>query len=149
MQWYAPDGINGDREDTLLIIAIKNNDRKLVEWILTLNGLDSTRKNGKCMDALEVAKTLGREHLLLGAETVVAPNANDTVAEESAAKGAADGSAADGHHAGAVSHSLLPCPPPTYTAAVDEGSEVVRLGYAVNMLKVSLISNAGPQRGLE
>ncbi|CAM9971155.1 unnamed protein product, partial [Hapterophycus canaliculatus] len=69
LQWYAPDGVNGDKKDTLLMIAVKINNKKLIEWMLSLDGLDATKQNGKGLNAMAVAKALGREHLLLGMAT--------------------------------------------------------------------------------
>lgn len=127
MQWYAPDGIDGDKEDTLLIIAVKNNSPKLVEWILSLDGLDAVRKNGKGLDAMGVAMSLKREHLLLGMPTATG---KEEVATETAGK--CDGMAA-------LSPSAFPPPPGVAAAAAAAGDamvEVARLRHAVKMLRV-------------
>ncbi|CAN0599985.1 unnamed protein product, partial [Ectocarpus sp. 12 AP-2014] len=47
-------------------IAVKTNNAKLVEWMLTLDGLDTAKENGKGLNAMAVAKAIGRENLLLG-----------------------------------------------------------------------------------
>ncbi|CAN0366918.1 unnamed protein product, partial [Phaeothamnion confervicola] len=54
--WYAPDGVDGDKNDTLLHIAVKCNNRPLCQWLLTLERLDVTLKNGKGADVFQVAK---------------------------------------------------------------------------------------------
>lgn len=126
LQWYAPDGINGDKTDTLLIIAVKNNNAKLVEWLLGLDGLDTNRKNGKGLDAMAVAKALGREHLLLGIAAAGSPPA--AAAETPVAKGAVAVNPVDG---------ALPPPLPPGRDGGD-AAEIARLCNAVKMLKVGL-----------
>lgn len=121
LQWYAPDGVDGDKKDTLLIIAVKINNVKLVEWMLSLDGLDATKQNGKGLDAMAVAKALGREHLLLGMAASEAPSD----AAESRAK-----------RAGAASELGAPPPPPGKAAPDEAALEIARLANAVKMLKV-------------
>ncbi|CAM9152074.1 unnamed protein product [Discosporangium mesarthrocarpum] len=65
LHWYAPDGINGDKGDTLLMIAIKTNYRELAEWILTLDKVEVNVKNSKGLDVMSIAKDLGREDILV------------------------------------------------------------------------------------
>ena len=122
LQWYAPDGVDGDKKDTLLIIAVKINNVKLVEWMLTLDGLETTKQNGKGLNALAVAKAFGREHLLLGVDA-------------SEASSDATGSSVKGARAAAEQEAP---PPPPSKAAADEAAalEIVRLGNAIKMLKV-------------
>lgn len=113
--------MDGDKRDTLLIIAVKTNNVKLVEWMLSLDGLDTTKQNGKGLNAMAIAKALGREHLLLGVAASEAPSD----ATESNAKGAG----------AATGLGTLP-PPPVKAATDEEGLEVARLGNAIKMLKV-------------
>lgn len=124
LQWYAPDGVDGDKKDTLLIIAVKANNSKLVEWILTLDGLDTARQNGKGLNAMAVAKAIGREGLLLG---MAASDAAPSGAAASIATGAAG-----------TGTSLDPrAPPPPPSKASDEAAnENSRLVKAIKMLKV-------------
>lgn len=114
--------MDGDKKDTLLIIAVKINNVKLVEWMLSLDGLDTTKQNGKGLNAMAVAKALGREHLLLGMATSEAsPYATNSSAEGASAAAELGG----------------PPPPPGKAAAADEAAlEVARLGNAIKMLKV-------------
>ncbi|CAM9352090.1 unnamed protein product [Chrysoparadoxa australica] len=71
--WYAPDGVDGDKKDTLLHIAIKTNDEKLVTWLLSLDKIDITKENAKGVDPIHLAKALDREHLLAGLTTSPEP----------------------------------------------------------------------------
>lgn len=114
--------MDGDKKDTLLIIAVKINNVKLVEWMLTLDGLDTTKQNGKGLDAMAVAKALGREHLLLGTAASESPS-NSTGSIPKGASAAVDFGA--------------PPPPPGKPAADETALEVVRLGNAIKMLKVT------------
>lgn len=124
ISWYAPDGVDGDKKDTLLIIAVKINNAKLVEWMLSLDGLDTTKQNGKGLNAMAVAKALGRENLLLGMAASEAP----PDATESAVKGAST--------AAGLGAPPPPPPPPSNAAADQAGLEVARLNNAIKMLKV-------------
>lgn len=134
LQWYAPDGINGDKKDTLLIIAVKINNAKLVEWMLSLDGLDTSSKNGKGLDAMAVAKDLGREHLLLG----IAAAGSASAAAAAAAKVPAEkGAAAVDPVGGAL--PPLPSPPPTPGRDDGDTAEIARLCNAVKMLKVGFV----------
>lgn len=143
LQWYAPDGINGDKMDTLLIIAVKTNNEELTSLILGLDGVDATKKNGKGLDAMTVAKALGREHLLLEmatskSDTAMATSASDKVGPRAIHEVEAGAAAADGGDGGSAAMSLdaLVPPPPGTFAGGEAGLEVVQLGYAVEMLKV-------------
>lgn len=127
LQWYAPDGVNGDKKDTLLIIAVKTNNLKLVEWILSLDGLDTTKQNGKGLNAMAVAKAIGREDLLLGMLT-------------SAASPGASGSTATGAAGvGTSTDPGVPPPPPSQAAAEEAAKETSRLANAIKMLKVKRV----------
>eukprot|EP00904_Undaria_pinnatifida_P009575 jgi/Undpi1/5748/HiC_scaffold_2.g01022.m1 len=144
LQWYAPDGINGDKMDTLLIIAVKTNNEELTSLILGLDGVDATKKNGKGLDAMTVAKALGREHLLLEmatskSDTAMATSASDKVGPRAIHEVEAGAAAADGGDGGSAAMSLdaLVPPPPGTFAGGEAGLEVVQLGYAVEMLKAS------------
>ena len=117
--------MDGDRKDTLLIIAVKINNAKLVDWMLSLDGLDTTKQNGKGMNAMAVAKALGREHLLLGIASSHAPS--DTT--QSGGKGATGA-------ASAATGCDDPPPPPNKAADDEAGLEIARLGNALKMLKV-------------
>lgn len=119
LQWYAPDGIDGDKKDTLLIIAVKVNNSKLIEWVLGLDGLDPMKKNGKGMTAMAVAKALGRENLLLGIAETESGETETSSGVKSMAVGA--------------------LPPPPGTAVGGAELEIARLSQAVKMLKVTLI----------
>ena len=125
--------------DTLLIIAVKVDNAELASLILGLDGVDVTRKNGKGLDAMAVAKALGREHLLLGmATTSVSDAVEPSVKGRGAAAAAGDG---DGDGDGvATKLGALPPPPGTTAGEVAAGPEVAQLGYAVEMLKVMTIS---------
>ncbi|CAM9957162.1 unnamed protein product, partial [Laminaria digitata] len=139
LQWYAPDGINGDKMDTLLIIAVKIDNADLASLILGLDGVDATRKNGKGLDAMAVAKALGREHLLLGMTTASAAAAADAAGPRVKGGGlAASNGGGEGDDDVAMKIGALP-PPPGKAAgeAGAGGAEVVQLGYAVEMLKAS------------
>lgn len=119
--------------DTLLIIAVKIDNAELVNLILGLDGVDATRKNGKGLDAMAVAKALGREHLLLGISTTSAADA----VESSVKGGGAVAAARDGDGVGvAAKLGALPPPPGKAAGDVAAGAEIVQLGYAVEMLKV-------------
>lgn len=124
LQWYAPDGVNGEKKDTLLIIAVKTNNPKLVEWILSLDGLDTTKQNGKGLNAMAVAKAIGREDLLLG------------ISVPDAAPGAAS-SAATGATGASTSTNPSAPPPPPGKADDDAANENSRLANAIKMLKVN------------
>lgn len=119
--------MNGDKKDTLLMIAIKINNEKLVEWIMSLDGLDATKQNGKGLNAMAVAKAHEREHLLLGVST---PSSDTRSSEiKPGAQGAAD--------AATSANPVGPPPPPGKACATDDaGLEVVRLGNTIMMLKV-------------
>lgn len=130
LQWYAPDGVDGDRKDTLLIIAVKINNAKLVEWMLSLDGLDTTKQNGKGMNAMAVAKALGREHLLLGMSSPHAPSDATKPGVQGAAGATSAASAATGGDA--------PPLPPSKAAEDEAGLEIARLGNAIKMLKVTI-----------
>lgn len=122
LQWYAPDGVDGDKKDTLLMIAVKTNNVKLVEWMLTLDGLDTTKQNGKGLNAMAVAKAIGRENLLLGMAACDDGLSGGVDASEKSAASAADPNA--------------PPLPPDKAAADEAGMEVARLRAAMKMLKV-------------
>ncbi|CBJ28038.1 hypothetical protein Esi_0089_0099 [Ectocarpus siliculosus] len=123
LQWYAPDGVDGDKKDTLLIIAVKTNNVKLVEWMLTLDGLDTAKENGKGLNAMAVAKAIGRENLLLG-----------MAACDDGLPGGVDASAKSA--ASAADPNAPPLPPDK--AAADEATmEVARLRTAMKMLKAN------------
>ncbi|CAN0044285.1 unnamed protein product [Ectocarpus fasciculatus] len=115
LQWYAPDGVDGDKKDTLLMIAVKTNNAKLVEWMLTLDGLDTTKQNGKGLNAMAVAKAIGRENLLLG-----------MAACDDGLSGGVD-----------ASDPNAPPLPPDKAAADEAGKEVARLRAAMKMLKAN------------
>lgn len=125
--------------DTLLIIAVKIDNADLASLILGLDGVDATRKNGKGLDAMAVAKALGREHLLLGMTTASAAAAAADAAGPRVKGGgvAASNGGVEGDDDVAMKIGALP-PPPGKAAgeAGAGGAEVVQLGYAVEMLKV-------------
>lgn len=121
--------------DTLLIIAVKTDNAELTSLILGLDGVDATRKNGKGLDAMAVAKALGREHLLLGMATTSAADAVEPSVKGGGAAAAAGGGGGDGVGV-ATKLGALPPPPGKAAGEVAAGAEVVQLGYAVEMLKV-------------
>ena len=131
--------------DTLLIIAVKIDNAELVSLILGLDGVDATRKNGKGLDAMAVAKALGREHLLLG---ISATSAADAVEPSVKGGGAAAAAAArDGDNVDvAAKLAALPPPPGKAAGEVAAGAEIAQLGYAVEMLKV--IDDLIPSNGI-
>ncbi len=129
LQWYAPDGVDGDKKDTLLIIAVKINNVKLVEWMLSLDGLDTTKQNGKGLNAMAIAKALGREHLLLG---MAAPHALQL---SDATKPGVQGAAGA---ASAATGGDAPPPPPSKAPDDEAGLEIARLSNALKMLKVTM-----------
>ncbi|CAM9164858.1 unnamed protein product [Scytosiphon promiscuus] len=130
LQWYAPDGVNGDKKDTLLMIAIKINNKRLVEWMLSLDGLDATKQNGKGLNAMAVAKALEREHLLLGIAT-------SSDVPSSGAGPSAQGAAGVAGAAAPSNPAALPPPPGKDCAAPDARLEAVRLCNTMRMLKDS------------
>lgn len=127
LQWYAPDGVNGEKKDTLLIIAVKTNNAKLVEWILSLDALDTTKQNGKGLNAMAVAKAIGREDLLLG-----------MAVSDAAPSGAASSIAAGAAGSGTSADPGAPPPPPD-KADDDAAKENSRLANAIRMLKVKYL----------
>lgn len=120
---YAPDGTDGEKKDTLLMIAIKVNNAKLAEWILSLDGLDTSRTNAKGLDAMAVAKATGRGHLLLGMAVTLPRTDNMAAASGKGAKGTAPA-------------GVVPPPPPPGGKDDTDAKELVRLGNAIKMLKV-------------
>lgn len=106
------------KNDTLLIIAIKVGNAKLVEWILSLDSLDATRTNARGLDALAVAKATDREHFLLGM-ALPSPTTGGTAATTEAT-------------AGTEGADSLPRP----SAGTNSDEEIARLGNAIKMFKV-------------
>lgn len=101
---------------------MKTNNAKLVEWMLTLDGLDTAKENGKGLNAMAVAKAIGRENLLLGVATCDDGPSGGVDAREKSAASAADPNA--------------PPLPPDMAAADEAAMEVARLRTAMKMLKV-------------
>ena len=137
--------------DTLLIIAVKIDNSELVSLILGLDGVDATRKNGKGLDAMAVAKALGREHLLLGISTTSAADAVEPSVKgggaAAAVAAAAAAAARDGDNVDvAAKLAALPPPPGKTAGEVAAGAEIAQLGYAVEMLKV--INDLIPSNGI-
>lgn len=117
------------------MIAIKVGNAELIEWMFSLDGLDVTKTNAKGQDALAVAKATNREHLLPGI-TAPSPTADET--EATAAAGTGDGPAG----------APLPLPPGRKASAdAADTEEVVRLGHALEMLKVCAWKETGGAPG--
>lgn len=90
--------------------------------MLTLDGLDTTKKNGKGLNAMAVAKAIGREHLLLGMTACNEEVSGGVDPSEKTAASAEDPNA--------------PPLPPDKAAAEEARLEITRLRSAMKMLKV-------------
>lgn len=75
--WQVPPNVRPLVEvepgDTLLLIALKTDNRPLCEWLLKQNDLDPSLRNDRGKDARAVATIYHREHLLSSRPEIMRP----------------------------------------------------------------------------
>ncbi|KAG5186520.1 hypothetical protein JKP88DRAFT_256421 [Tribonema minus] len=134
--WHAPDSVDANKNETLLMIAIKANNKPLVDWLLTLDRLDVTVRNIKGQDAFQVATEFGRSSML----TMVA-----TPPPAPAAAGTATAAAASAARATATPAAVTSAPP----SVSADAEEIKRQCNAIKLLTISNDTKEEENRALK